>query len=301
MSHPLSTVAAKRALDHLYDQFDQGTAVVDPIDRVRDYRDPADREVVGFCAAALAYGRVGSVLNTIDAVLAVMGSSPTTFVRRFDPRNDGAELGALTHRWTRGIDLIALIRILQRMLEMSGSVERFFLEGYRADADDIAPALDSFCARALSVDLAGIYGRRVKRRGVEYFFPTPAKGSACKRLNLYLRWMVRNDHVDLGVWRHVDPSKLIVPLDTHVIRVGQCLRLTYYRTPGWAMAREITTSLRRFDATDPVKYDFSLCHLGMMNRCGFNQLQGDARCPLRGLCQPTRSSRPPSRRPSARR
>ena len=100
------------------------------------------------------------------------------------------------------------------MLETSGSVERFFLEGYRADADDVAPALDSFCARALSVDLAGIYGRRARRRGVEYFFPTPSNGSACKRLNLYLRWMVRRDHVDLGVWRRIDPSKLIMPLDT---------------------------------------------------------------------------------------
>jgi hypothetical protein len=102
-----------------------------------------------------------------------------------------------------------------------------------------------------------------------YFFPRPSAGSACKRLNLFLRWMVRSDEVDLGVWRGVPKSKLIVPLDTHVIRVGRCLRLTNYTSPGWRMARDITASLRRLDTLDPVKYDFSLCHVGMMNACGF--------------------------------
>jgi len=107
--------------------------------------------------------------------------------------------------------------------------------------------------------------RRAVRRapGVRYFFPRPSKGSGCKRLNLFLRWMVRRDALDLGVWRRVSPSKLVVPLDTHVIRVGRCLRLTSYASPGWRMARDITASLRRLDPDDPVKYDYALCHLGM--------------------------------------
>lgn len=283
-----STAAAKQALDRLYDDFDQVDVVADPIDRVRAYVNPADREIAGFCAAALAYGRVAGVLKSIDALLAVMGTSPAAFVRRFDPLADGEALGMLTHRWTRGIDLIALMWILRRMLEMSGSIEAFFLEGYRRDAEDIAAALDSFCTRALAIDLDPIYDHCSRRRGVDFFFPKPSAGSGCKRLNLYLRWMVRCDRVDLGVWRRVDPSKLIVPLDTHVIRVGQCLQLTSYRSPSWSMAREISVSLRRFDLADPVKYDFSLCHLGMMNRCGFNRQQGNAQCPLRGLCRPAR-------------
>src|SRR5207302_8291942 len=108
---------------------------------------------------------------------------------------------------------------------------------------------------------------RPRRPGVCYFLPRPSAGSACKRLNLFLRWMVRRDALDLGVWRHVSPSKLIVPLDTHVIRVGRCLRLTTYTSPGWRMAHDITASLRRIDSDDPVKYDYALCHLGMMNAC----------------------------------
>jgi len=113
--------------------------------------------------------------------------------------------------------------------------------------------------------------------------------------------MVRKDAIDLAVWTRVAPSRLVVPLDTHVIRVGRCLRLTGYTSPGWKMAAEITSSLRELDATDPVRFDFSLCHVGMMNACGFSRPQRDAQCPLRGACRPVvrtpRSSRPPSSRP----
>jgi uncharacterized protein (TIGR02757 family) len=98
--------------------------------------------------------------------------------------------------------------------------------------------------------------------------------------------MVRRDEIDLGVWTHVSPSRLIVPLDTHVIRLGRCLRLTKYVSPGWKMAAEITASLRAADSADPVRYDFSLCHVGMMNACGFGRKPGDTQCPLRGLCRP---------------
>jgi uncharacterized protein DUF2400 len=98
--------------------------------------------------------------------------------------------------------------------------------------------------------------------------------------------MVRRDELDLGVWSRVTPARLVVPLDTHVIRVGRCLRLTRYISPGWRMALDITKTLSRLDPDDPVKYDFALCHLGMMNACGFNRAQADSQCPLRGVCRP---------------
>jgi uncharacterized protein (TIGR02757 family) len=205
------------------------------------------------------------------------------------------------HRWTREHDLVALVWLVRQMFERSGSIEGFFLEGYDESAPDLAGALDSFSARAMTLDLKAAYGRVPKRPGVGYFFPSPSKGSACKRLNLFLRWMVRHDALDLGVWTRVPASKLVVPLDTHVIRVGRCLRLTSYTSPGWKMARDITTSLARIDPADPVKYDFSICHLGMMNACGFSRAQADAQCPLRGVCRPRARTRRPSRRPSARR
>ena len=96
--------------------------------------------------------------------------------------------------------------------------------------------------------------------------------------------MVRTDAIDLGVWKHVSPARLVVPLDTHVIRLGRCLRLTRYASPGWKMAADITATLRGIDPADPVRYDFSLCHVGMMNACGYGRRQGDAQCPLEGRC-----------------
>jgi uncharacterized protein (TIGR02757 family) len=198
----------------------------------------------------------------------------------------------MVHRWTRGVDLVALLWILRQVLDSHGSLERFFAEGFKSDDEDVGPALDSFSTRALALDLLRAYGRVPKRAGVCYFFPRPSAGSACKRLNLFLRWMVRSDHVDFGVWTRIPASKLVVPLDTHIIRLGQCLRLTRYKGAGWKMAADITSSLRALDPLDPVRFDFSLCHVGMRNACGYGRAQGDSQCPLSGLCRPrVRSSR----------
>jgi len=288
-------------LDRLYTDFNYPDSAADPIQIVRRYARPDDREVVGFCAASLAFGRVASVLQSIERLVAIMGPRPADYVRGFDPARDAAAFRGLVHRWTRERDIVALLWILRQMLERSGSIEGFFLEGYDASAPDLASALDSFSARAMALDLRAAYGRVPKRPGVGYFFPRPSKGSACKRLNLFLRWMIRHDALDLGVWTRVPPSKLVVPLDTHVIRVGRCLQLTRLQSPGWKMASDITASLARIDGDDPTRYDFSICHLGMMNACGFSRAQADSQCPLRGVCRPRARKRPRSRRSSARR
>ena len=305
----------KPTLDRLYADYNHADSATDPIQIVRRYTRPDDREVVAFCAASLAFGRVASVLQSIERLMTVFahrGDRPADFVRRFDPRRDAPAFKGLVHRWIRERDLVALVWILKQMLDRSATLEDFFLEGYDPAAGDVATALDSFSERAMALDLTAAYGRPThsgqapstrsgQARGVAYFFPRPSKGSACKRLNLFLRWMVRRDALDLGVWTRVSPSKLIVPLDTHVIRVGRCLQLTRYTSPGWAMARDITASLQRIDPADPIRYDFSICHLGMMNACGFSRAQGDAQCPLRGVCRPGARKRRRSRQPSARR
>ena len=291
----------KSTLDRLYADFNAPDSAADPIQIVRRYTSADDREVVGLCAASLAFGRVGSVLQSIERLLGVMGPQPAAYVRAFDPRRDAPAFAGLVHRWTRASDLVALIWVMKQMIDRAGSIEAFFLETYDPGADDIESALDRFSTRALALDLRAAYGRVPRRPGVCYFFPRPSAGSACKRLNLFLRWMVRSDRLDLGVWPCVSPAKLIVPLDTHVIRVGRCLQLTRYTSPGWPMARDITVSLRRLDPDDPVKYDYALCHLGMMNACGFNRPQRDRQCPLRGLCRPRARTPRRSRRPSARR
>jgi uncharacterized protein (TIGR02757 family) len=287
----------KPALDRLYAAFDHPEAAADPIEIARRYPDPADREIAAFVAASLAFGRVASVLQSIERLLAVMGPSPASFVARFDPCSDRALFDSLGHRWARGGDLAALVSVVKGMIETRGSIETFFLDGYDSSAPDVAPSLEAFSSAALRLTEAAV---ERGRPGVRYFFPRPSSGSACKRLNLFLRWMVRKDGIDFGLWTRVSPSKLIVPLDTHVIRVSRCLRLTTSATPGWRMAAEITASLRLIDPDDPVKYDFALCHVGMMDACGFNRPYRDERCPLRGLCRPAARRRPASLRPSAR-
>ena len=275
-----------RALDGLYAEYNREDSASDPVHKVRPFADPRDREIAAFCAAALAFGRVASVLNSIDALLTIVGPRPAAFVRRFDPRDPPPALPRLVHRWTRGDDLGALLWILRQILEASGTIEGFFAEGLEPTHEDVGIALDRFSTRALAFDLRRAYGRVPRRPGVCYFFPRPSSGSACKRLNLFLRWMVRRDAIDPGGWTGVPASKLIVPLDTHVIRLGRCLRLTRYASPGWRMAADITAALRRLDPHDPVRFDFSICHVGMMNACGFGRKQGDTQCPLKGLCHP---------------
>jgi uncharacterized protein (TIGR02757 family) len=273
--------------EELYRAFDHTTSATDPVHIVRRFSAADDREIVGFCAAGLAFGRVASVLQSIEALLRVMGPHPAAFVRDFEPQRERPRLAPLVHRWIRGRDLVALLLILQRMLRDAGSIEAFFRAGDDPASPHIGPALDAFSTRALQTDLRPAYGRRPpKTRGVSYFFPRPSSGSACKRLNLFLRWMVRRDAIDLGVWNTVSPARLIVPLDTHVIRLGRCLRLTRYTSPGWKMAAEITESLRALHPADPVRYDFSLCHVGMMSACGFGKAQRDSQCPLKGMCYP---------------
>lgn len=233
---PLETARLRPVLDELYADYNRIDSAIDPVHVVRRFQDPADREVVGFCAAALAFGRVQSVLKSLEQLLAVLGPSPAAFVRSFDPAKDRHRFMGLGHRWIRGIDIAALLWLLRQMLDAGGSLERFFSAGYDTESADVSEALESFATRAMALDVSAAYGRELEQPKVRYFFPAPSAGSGCKRLNLYLRWMVRRDTVDLGVWSGVSASKLIVPLDTHVIRVGQCLGLTRYRSPGWGMA-----------------------------------------------------------------
>ena len=279
-------IGLRDRLDSLYHGFNAAASLTDPIELVRPFNDGPDREIAGFIAAGLAFGNVVAVMASVRAVLERMGPSPAAFVRRFDPRRDAARFEGLVHRWIRDRDIVALLVVLRQMIDRSGSIEGFFAEGDDREAPDVSAALESFSTRALAIDLGPVYGSRRPRPGVAYFFARPSSGGACKRLNLYLRWMVRRDEVDLGVWTGLMPSRLIVPLDTHIIRLGQCLGLTRYRSPGWRMAADITAALRKLDPSDPVRFDFSICHVGMMGNCGFGMKQADAQCPLRGVCRP---------------
>lgn len=274
-------------LDALYAAFDRAESAVDPIQIVRRYPRLEDRELVAFIAAGLAFGRVASVMASVEAVCDVLGPSPSNFVRQFEPARDGGPLGRLGHRWVRGRDLIALIWVLRQLITRHGSLEASLAHHFDSANGDLAAALDSWVAEVRAVDLVPVYGRVVPRvPGVWYFFTRPSSGSACKRLNLFLRWMVRTDGVDPGGWTSIPPAALVVPLDTHTMRLGRCLRLTRRVSPGWKMAVDITNALRALDPDDPVRYDFALCHLGMMGGCAWDTRRGNGTCPLRAVCRP---------------
>lgn len=287
----MTSVPAHRltpALNNLYLAFNHPESAFDPIQVVRRYDRVEDRELVAFIASGLAFGRVASVVASIEAVCRVLGPEPAEFIRSFEPARDGDPLRLLGHRWTRGVDFVAMIWLLRQLIEAHGSLEACFASGNDLQAPDVGSAIEAFSAGARAVDFRPAYGRVPDCPGVFYFLSRPSTGSACKRINLFLRWMVRRDEVDPGGWTLVPARQLVVPLDTHTIRTGRCLRLTRRATPGWKMAAEITAGLRELDPDDPVRYDFSLCHLGMMGACGYGTKRGDAQCPLKGLCRPKR-------------
>jgi uncharacterized protein (TIGR02757 family) len=255
-------------LEELYRQYDHRFVSPDPLELVRAQANDADREVVGLLAAGLAFGTVAQIKGSIAAVLRTLGPGPAEAVGVLDPRTAAARLRAFRHRWLDGRDVACLLFFARQMRESHGSVEAFFAEGLRPSDADVGPALASFSARALALDHGGLYrGRLVPRdAGVRYFFPSPEAGSACKRLNLYLRWMVRRDGVDLGVWRRPDPSQLVLPIDAHTFAIARRVRLTRYKSPGWAMALDVTRRLRQLDPADPVKYDFAFHRMGLLKR-----------------------------------
>lgn len=259
----------------------------DPLEFPRRFSTSLDREVAAFFSSALAYGRVTIIRRNLEDLFSRVGPHPAEFVGNFDPLRDAPRLESFRHRFNGGRDIAGLCLLMQHMLQGSGSIEGFFLEGAEAGAADIGPALSSFVARTLTLEVAPLYpqGRIPEKDSVRYFFPSPQGGSACKRLCMFLRWVVRpDDGIDLGLWTGVAPSQLVLPLDTHTARISRLLGLSRRRTADWKMALEVTHALRRFDPDDPVRFDFALSHLGISERCSGKPGEVCVACPVAGLC-----------------
>lgn len=284
----------KTHLNRLYAAFDLKFLSPDPLEFVHKFKRPEDREIVGLIASSLAYGRVQKILSSIQSVLERMGSQPCKFVINFNPKTDAKIFNGFIHRFNRGADIACLIYFAKQMIEKNGSIARFFLKGYNQKDANIKNGLISFSQRTLSLDSSAIYsdmasaGKRClpKNAGVRFFFPSPNDGSPCKRLNLYLRWMVRNgDDLDFGLWKDIDPSKLVIPLDTHIARISHNIGLTKRKTPDWKMAEEITENLKKLDPQDPIKYDFALCRLGILEHCPKRKdFKKCGRCLIKKIC-----------------
>jgi uncharacterized protein (TIGR02757 family) len=244
----------RRSLENLYSHYNRkGFIHPDPLEFVHQYHEPGDREIVGFVASALAYGRVAQILKSVQLILDKLGSSPASYVRRARRRTMTRDFAGFKHRFTTGEDLAWLLENLKRALKRHGSLEACFLSNYDPASPTVLPALARFAEELSACDCPP--------NGM--FLPSPERGSACKRLNLFLRWMVRSDEVDLGVWTRVPASKLIVPLDTHMHRISKQLGLTRRNQADMRTALEITDGFRSLAPADPVRYDFALTRLGI--------------------------------------
>jgi len=259
----------------------------DPLSFCHRYTNSLDQEIVGLIASSLAYGKVNSIKQSVEKILAVLTPTPQNFIASYEPASSSKLLAGFKHRFNNQLDLLALFWAIKTMIEQAGSIGNYFLRFYDSKADDISSALIGFTSTILKMDYSPIYGSQ----GIpadsyfSFLFPSPASGSACKRLCMYLRWMVRPaDGIDLGLWQLIPPQKLIIPVDAHIQKISRFLGLTNRTQADWRMAREITAALKAFDAEDPVKYDFSLCHIGISEGCRGQQREACLTCDLGELC-----------------
>jgi len=235
----------------------------DPLELLYGYEDPHDLEIVGLVAACLAYGRVTQILASIrkalDALTNVKNASPWLTLQAIRPRALFQRLEGFKHRFTTGSEVASLLVAVSRATDSYGSLQRLFAAGVKRGDDTILSGLAAFVERlralAGGADTCGT------------LLSSPADGSACKRLNLYLRWMVRRDAVDPGPWTSISPALLIVPLDTHLFRIATRIGLTQRRQPNLKTAMEVTGGFSRMRPDDPVRYDFALTRLGINPAC----------------------------------
>ena len=248
----------KQKLDSHYKAFDRTKLEPDPLQFPHLFKGEKDIEVMAFVASVFAYGNVKQIINSLNTFLLIAKNHPYEFIS-----NNSATKNLPTnfvHRFYSTKDILQLFQLLNLAYDEFGSLKNLFLSEYNSEEENLKNAITQFNKYFLTKTQKE-FGKL--SRGLKFMFPLPEKGSACKRMNLFLRWMVRKDELDFGLWKEIPTSKLIIPVDTHIARICKQLNLTKRKIVGWKMAEEITENLKKFDPNDPVKYDFAICHIGM--------------------------------------
>ncbi|MBN1277227.1 MAG: TIGR02757 family protein [Deltaproteobacteria bacterium] len=256
----------KSELDSIYVTYNSRRWVhPDPLEFLYDYEELRDREIAGLIASSLAYGRVSQILKSISQILEKMGPSPFSFI-------ESATLGMLQnnfmdfkHRFTTGKELVLMLSGIKSVIEQHGSLYECFLSAFKKDDETVLPALSFLVKRLI----------RPFDSNSNSLLPLPENRSACKRLNLFMRWMVREDCVDPGGWSEVKPSQLIIPLDTHMHRICLGFKLTARKCADLKTALDVTDEFRKIDPADPVRYDFGLTRFGIRREMDVNALLKD--------------------------
>lgn len=274
------TVKLAAYLDAVTEKYRHGYLDSDPIGIVHALADPRDVEVGAFLASTLALGRVATIRDKTSDLFARLAHRPAAFLAESPPRRIERVLRGYRHRFFGEEDVFALACAVRRALRSQGSLEACWPCGLPFEE-----ALDGFARRFASAPRAG-------RRATIPLVAAPSSGSTCKRLVMFLRWMVRGpDGVDFGLWRAPTPAELVIPLDTHLFRLARLLGLTARKTPNWKAAVEVTERLRAIDPDDPVRFDFALARIGIVHGCRARYVASICgACPLLPVCAAARST-----------
>jgi uncharacterized protein (TIGR02757 family) len=250
----------KQKLEYHYKAFDRTKLEPDPLQFLHLFKDERDIEVVGLIASIFAYGNVKQIENTLKKFIVVFNGKPYSFTKNFSLSKDSKKISCIKHRFYMEDDVLKLFIILNKEINKHKSIKQIFLQGYNISDENVKNGISNFSNHFIN-SFIETFGQ--VSDGIKFMFPLPEKNSACKRMNLFLRWMVRKDELDFGLWNEIPTNKLIIPVDTHIARICRSLGLTNKKNVSWQMAEEITKNLRKFDHEDPVKYDFAICHIGI--------------------------------------
>jgi uncharacterized protein (TIGR02757 family) len=278
----------KAYLDDLVARYEQPDFIAgDPIAIPHGFDDPRDQAVIGLYAALLAWGRRQTVLNKMEALCERMDYQPYRFVADFDPERDRGALEGFKHRTFQPVDAFWFTKNLSAALDRYGSVEGIFAahlpDGDEAD-DRVEPAVGA-AIQGFSTTLMTIDPDTPQR--LRKHLARPAAGSAAKRLNMYLRWMVRPGPVDLGLWTRITPDQLMLPLDVHAGRQMRALGVIERKSNDWKAARRATAICRAFSPDDPARYDFAFFGIGAHDDSLDDRFTGDNKLDLTSSSLPT--------------
>ena len=265
----------------------------DPLALVHEFSPPDDREIAALLAALLAYGNVKQIQRSLRTLFAAMGGHPGRFVRDFQPAEAAARLHGFRHRFTDAEDVLCLCWLLHQAMQRAGSLEAAFLIGDDPSEPDLTGTASRFVNYLAGMEFAPHFDRErmLARSSFKHLLPRADRGSACKRIHLFLRWVIRpEDGIDLGLWRSISPGRLLMPVDTHVLRIGKHLGLLSTGAGSLRAAREITEALRGADPEDPVRFDFALCRIGILKACPtVSRLDSCRVCELHDVCRKRKS------------
>lgn len=249
----------KQRLEYHYKYFNFDQISPDPLEFLHRYDNYYDIEISGLLSSVFAYGNVKQIITTLEKLHKIMEDKPYEFIKNYNHKKDSKLFKNIVHRFYSTDDVVALFNGINKIYTTYGSLKKLFLLYYFQEEEHLRNALHFYSRNMIEI----IADHKEPSRGMVFMFPDPYKGSACKRTNLFLRWMVRKDELDFGLWHEIPTNKLVIPVDTHVAKICKELKLTKHENVSWKMAEEITDNLKKFNKDDPVKYDFAICHIGM--------------------------------------